>query len=100
MSRQKLQRHFPVKPGVRREWPVSEGSYYKILRGGSKRFVNKMYRNKALGVAGFVGVDWGVTRWFVSGKGLVLFESYNNDGDVDAKMYPYKMMALAETPGQ
>lgn len=91
---------FPVKPGLRRKWPVSDKSYYKILRGGNKWFVNKKFRKKAFGVAGFIGGEWGVTRWFVPGKGLVLSETYNNDEGADAKRYPFKLTALAVYAGQ
>ncbi|MFH2201549.1 MAG: hypothetical protein ABIJ96_00390 [Elusimicrobiota bacterium] len=90
---------FPVKAGLVRKWNVDANSYYKVLRSGDKRFVNKLHRKKAFGVAGFIGGEWGMTRWFVPGKGLVLFEAYNRDDGVDTDKFPFKVKALAVYAG-
>lgn len=86
---------YPLSPGETREWPVSAGSYYKILRKGDKRFLTKSLRKDVVGVAGFVGGEWGVTRWVVAGKGVVLKEAHNNDDGVDREKFPFKLKALA-----
>lgn len=86
---------FPLTRGTQRKWAVDDNSYYKVLSGGDKRFLNKKFKKSAYGVAGFIGGEWGVTRWFAPGQGLVLSETYNTDEGIDAERFPYKVQAMA-----
>jgi hypothetical protein len=86
---------FPLNPGSRRAWNVDENSYYKVLRGGDKRFLHASFRKTAVGVAGFISGQWAMTRWFSPKDGLVLTETHNADPGVDHKKFPFKAKALA-----
>lgn len=84
---------FPVRKGVRRTLAY-EGSYYKILRVRSGKFVPRRYRKGAVGVAGFLGNSWSGTRWFSPGRGMVLEERLNRDSGVDKDRFPYKVRVM------
>jgi len=85
---------FPVRPGMRRRSSMMEGYYYKILRTKDKGFVPVQFKKRALGVAGFMAGNWGMTRWFVPNKGIVLHEWFNKDEGVDLQEYPFKFRSL------